>query len=100
MPVVLGFLAAAAILGVVGLIRAVSEYGVPGLMAFLKLAAAPAALVAGFAIFVVPRYPGEGWKAYFPTGGVLKAFAILAIALTGIAFGISASLGVGWLVGK
>ena len=89
-PVLLG--AAALILGVIGLMRAVAQFGTPGAIAFAKLILGPAGVV--FLLFVLGagRYTGE-----IPR---LRTVVISIAVLTGIACALSALFGVAWLVTK
>lgn len=88
-----GFLVAAAlILGVIGFLRAVAEFGTPGVIAFAKLILGPAAAVLLLFVLAAGRYTGE-----IPR---LRTVLITVAALTGIASALSALLGVAWLVTK
>ena len=90
LPVFLG--SAALILGIIGLVRAVAEFGTPGVVAFAKLILGPAAAV--FLLFVLGagRYTGE-----IPR---LRTVLIGVAVLTGLACALSALFGVAWLVTK
>ena len=86
------FGAAALILGLIGFLRAVAQFGTPGVIAFAKLVLGPAAAV--FLLFVLGagRYTGE-----IPR---LRSVLIGVAVLTGVACALSALFGVGWLVTK
>ena len=78
------------ILGAVGIVRAYLEFGAAGLIAFGKLALAPAVIAVAYA-----------WSPLAPRSDrALKATALIVIALTGVAFALSAAFGVAWLVAK
>ena len=89
-PVLLG--AAALILGVIGLMRAVAEFGTPGAIAFAKLILGPAGAVLLLFVLGAGRYTGE-----IPR---LRTVVISVAVLTGIACVLSALFGVAWLVTK
>ena len=86
------FGAAALILGVIGLTRAVAQFGTPGVIAFAKLVLAPAAAVLLLFVLGAGRYTGE-----IPR---LRNVLIGVAVLTGVACALSALFGVGWLVTK
>lgn len=87
------FLATASvILGVIGFVRAVAEFGTPGAIAFAKLILAPAAAVLLLFVLAAGRYTGE-----IPR---LRAVVIFVGMLTGAACALSALFGVAWLVTK
>jgi len=90
-PAVL-FAAAALMLGVIGFVRAVAEFGTPGAMAFAKLILGPAAAVLLLFVLAAGRYTGE-----IPR---LRTVLIGVAALTGLACAWSALFGVAWLVRK
>jgi len=83
---------AALILGVIGFVRAVAEFGTPGAVAFAKLILAPAAAVLLLFVLAAGRYTGE-----IPR---LRTVVIGVAALTGVACAWSALFGVAWLVTK
>jgi len=83
---------AALILGVIGFVRAVAEFGTPGAVAFAKLILAPAAAVLLLFVLAAGRYTGE-----IPR---LRTVIIGVAALTGVACAWSALFGVAWLVTK
>ena len=86
------FVAAALILGVIGFLRAVAEFGTPGVIAFAKLVLGPAAAVLLLFVLAAGRYTGE-----IPR---LRTVVICVAALTGVACALSALFGVAWLVTK
>ncbi|HEV2287036.1 MAG TPA: hypothetical protein VGR80_13400 [Steroidobacteraceae bacterium] len=86
------FGAAALILGVIGLVRAMAQFGAPGLVAFAKLTLAPAVAVLLLFVLGAGRYTGELPRFRNVVTGVA--------VLTGIACAVSALLGVAWLVTK
>ena len=83
---------AALILGVIGFVRAVAEFGTPGAVAFAKLILGPAAAVLLLFVLAAGRYTGE-----IPR---LRTVIIGVAALTGVACAWSALFGVAWLVTK
>lgn len=88
----LGLVYAAVILGVIGLVRAFAEFGLPGLIAYAKLAVVPAVIMGAFTL----QWPA--WR--LPSDSVWKGIFVTVAVLTGAAFAISAGVGVGWLVPK
>jgi hypothetical protein len=86
--------AVALILGVIGLVRAVVEFGTPGAIAFAKLILGPAVVVFLFFVLSAGRRTGD-----FP-GQALKFILIGVAVLTGMACAASALCGVAWLVTK
>jgi hypothetical protein len=84
--------AAGLILGVIGFVRAVAEFGTPGVIAFAKLILGPAVAVLLLFVLAAGRYTGE-----IPR---LRAVVIFVGALTGVACALSAAFGVAWLVTK
>ena len=89
-PAFLG--AGALILGVIGLMRAVAQFGTPGAIAFAKLILGPAAGVLLLFVLSAGRYTGE-----IPR---LRTILIGVAVLTGMACALSALFGVAWLVTK
>ena len=82
--------AAAVILGAIGIVRSYLEFGAAGLVAFGKLVLAPVVIAALYA-----------WSPLaLPSKQALRATVLVVIALTGVAFALSAAFGVGWLVAK
>ena len=86
------FLGAALILGVIGFVRAVIEFGTPGIVAFTKLILGPAAGVLVLFVLSAGRYTGE-----IPR---LRIILIGVAVLTGMACALSALFEVAWLVTK
>jgi hypothetical protein len=100
LDVVLSLGAAALFLGVIGFVRAVVEYGVPGIIAFAKLVLAPAAVVIGAFLFGPGRYEGKFPRSLLPSNQALQVIFFVVLAFTGVAFAMSAAFGVAWLVAK
>jgi len=92
--------AAALILGAIGFVRAVIEFGVPGVIAFSKLVLAPAAIVIGFFLFAPGSFGGKFPRSLLPPNEALRVIFFVVLAFTGIAFAMSAAFGVAWLVAK
>jgi hypothetical protein len=92
--------AAALILGAIGFVRAVVEFGVPGIIAFSKLVLAPAAIVIGFFLFAPGSFGGKFPRSLLPSDEALQVIFFVVLAFTGIAFAMSAAFGVAWLVAK
>ena len=84
--------AAALILGVIGFVRAVAEFGNPGVIAFAKLILGPAAAVLLLFVLSAGRYTGA-----IPR---FRSVFIGVAVLTGMACALSALFGVAWLVTK
>src|ERR1700747_2262859 len=78
--------AAALILGAIGFVRAVAEFGTPGVIAFAKLLLGPTAAVLLLFVLAAGRYTGE-----IPR---LRTVLIGVAALTGMACALSALFGV------
>jgi hypothetical protein len=97
MSLLVGLVWAALVLGVVGLIRAVAEFGMPGLLGFAKLTLAPAAIILLFVFWGAGGYRG-GAGPFFPSKSAWRKLLVATAILTGIAFALSGALGVGWLV--
>ena len=97
LPALLG--AAAAILGLIGFGRAVTEFGAPGVIAYAKLVVAPA-ILALLIILSPGRYAGEFPRSLLPSGQEWKVIFLGTAVLTGIACALSALFGVAWLVTK
>jgi hypothetical protein len=92
--------AAALILGAIGFVRAVAEFGTPGAVAFAKLTLAPALAVAWCYLFAPTTYKGEFPRNLLPSNETLKITLGIVLGLTGVAFALSAAFGVAWLVSK
>jgi hypothetical protein len=92
--------AAALILGAIGFVRAVVEYGVPGAIAFAKLVLAPAGIVIVYIVLSPTWYGGSFPRSLLPSNQALRVIFFAVIAFTGVAFAISAAFGVAWLVPK
>jgi hypothetical protein len=97
---VVGLGVAALILGVIGLARAVVEFGIPGLVAFAKLVLAPAALVVGYFLLYPNLFEGNFPRSILPSSHALRVILFILAALAGVTFAFSAAFGVAWLVAK
>ena len=74
------------------MVRAVAEFGTPGIIAFGKLILGPAVAVLLLFVFGAGRYTGE-----IPR---FRTVLIGVAVLTGVACALSALFGVAWLVTK
>ena len=92
--------AAALILGAIGLVRAVAEFGAPGIAAFVRLVLAPAALVVGNFLLSPARYEGKFPSSLLPSNDAVRVILFLLMIFTGVAFALSAAFGVAWLMPK
>jgi hypothetical protein len=92
--------AAALILGAIGLIRAIAEYGVPGAIAFSKLIVVPILVVFWGFLFGPITYGGKFPRNLLPSNEALKVILLILLSLTGAGFALSAAFGVAWLVPK
>ena len=100
MDVAVSLGAAALILGVIGFVRAVAEFGTPGVIAFAKLVLAPVGIIVFLFISGPATYGGKFPRSLLPSSEALKIILICVLAFTGIAFALSAVFGVAWLVTK
>lgn len=91
---------AAVVLGAIGFVRALLEFGVPGVAAFAKLVLAPAVIVVGYFLLSPSKYEGTFPRSLLPSNQALQVIFILVMAFTGVAFAISAAFGVAWLMPK
>jgi ABC-type uncharacterized transport system permease subunit len=100
MPAFLGILGAVVVLAIIGLVRALSEFGHAGLVAWAKLFVAPTV----FAIACVAYLPGNpkdrGVRSLFLSDRALRLLFIGVAILTACASIFSAIMGVGWMVAK
>ncbi|HEY2684130.1 MAG TPA: hypothetical protein VGI93_11510 [Steroidobacteraceae bacterium] len=96
-PAVAGLVGATLLLGVVGLFRAIAEYGHPGFVAFTGVLFAPVILVAS-AIFIGPLFSNGLLGGLIPSASVLRrlAYAVIIGGALGAAF--TGLFGVGWLL--
>ena len=92
--------AAALILGAIGFVRAVAEFGTSGAVAFAKLALAPTLVMAWLFLFAPTTYEGKFPRNLLPSSEALKIILGIVLGLTGVAFALSAAFGVAWLVSK
>ncbi len=100
MPALLGVLGAFVVLVVIGLARAVSEYGGAGFTAWCKLLFGPAAIALACIIFLPGDFRERGIRVLFPSDRSLRVILIAVAIVTGAALVAAATLGVGWIVSK
>jgi hypothetical protein len=100
MPALLGLLGAFVILVVVGLARALSEYGSAGLVAWCKLLLGPAAFAVACIIFLPGNSGERGLRVLFPSDRALHVIFVAVAIVTATALIAAATLGVGWIVSK
>jgi hypothetical protein len=99
-PALLGLLGAFVVLVVIGLARAVSEYGGAGFTAWCKLLLGPTAFALACIIFLPGDPRQRGIRALFPADQSLRVIFIAVAIVTGTALIAAATLGVGWLVSR
>jgi hypothetical protein len=96
-PIVAGLSGACILLGIVGLFRAVAEFGHAGFVAFLWVLFWPVALVAT-AIFISPHFNNGLLSELLPSKSSFKRLAY-AVAIAGVLGAAYTGLfGIGWLV--
>jgi hypothetical protein len=93
-------LAVCLLLGVVGLFRAIADFGHAGVVAFLKVLCAPAILAVWWLFLIVPRHESGRLGGFLPSDATWIKAGYFVIAMTAIALAAVGVLGVGWLVRK
>jgi hypothetical protein len=100
MPALIGLLGAVIVLAVVGLMRAVSEYGHAGLIGWGKLMLSPMAILVVAVVLNPYRSKGNILRSMFPSDRALRILLIVVGIVTGVAAISSATFGIGWIVTK
>jgi hypothetical protein len=94
----MGLMGATLLLSIVGLARAIAQYGEAGLIAYIKLLAGPSVVLI-VAIYLSPGLFRNGnLGGLLPSDVNLKRASIAILSITIILLVASSILGVGWLV--
>lgn len=96
-PVLIGLISAGLLLGALGLVRAVVQYGGAGFVAFLEVLFGPA-IFAAAAIFFVGRFEDGRLGGLIPSDSTLRRLAYVVVIVGAVGAAITGVFGIGWLL--